>query len=480
MPFCSYAEGAGIYDVTPIENIFLLEYLPSVPEGFLRVYLYARMLSLHPEMGDGLEDMARALRMDEDAVRTAMDWWERQGLMQRLTDRPPTYAIIPMRVASVAPMEKDYYEYRDFNANLQALFGADNLLHPKQYEMANDWLNLMGFTQDAVLKMVEDKLKHSRSKKPDLANFFNRLNETAAQWAERGVRTAEDVERALAYDEQVDKTAAAVMKRLSMRRPATADEQKLVAKWLYEWEFSRDEIVDACTETTKSRTPTLAYLDAILENRRKGDKDRFEEFKGVLKELGAETQPTPDQMERYKHFLEQGFEPETIRLAAVQCSRKKKHRFEELEWMLKKWADAKLFRFEMADAYVRDMSRLADEVRALLERCGTERRPQMDDIALYEEWRAAWPKEIIDYAAQCARGMQLPMRYMDKLLGEWRRNGVSTLEAAQAQHTAHAARQTGGNAPVNPALNYEQRTYSESDFDDLFVDLNSPQGGDLA
>ena len=72
MPFCRFAEGAGMYDVTPIENMFLLEYLPSAPEGFLRVYLYARMLTLHPELGEDIADVARALRMDEESVYNAM------------------------------------------------------------------------------------------------------------------------------------------------------------------------------------------------------------------------------------------------------------------------------------------------------------------------------------------------------------------------------------------------------------------------
>ena len=353
MPFCSFAEGAGMYDVTPIENMFLLEYLPTAPGDFLRVYLYARMLSLHPELGDGIADVARALNMDEDAVFNAMTYWERQGLVRRMTDRPPTYALLPFRGNTPAanPMDGDYYQYRDFNASLQALFGPDTLLHPKQYEMANDWLNLLGFTQDAVLRMVEARLKRSRSKKPDPVKLFNRLNEIAAEWSERGVRTAEDVERALEYDSRVEKTASAVIKQFSMRRPATVDELQLVSKWLNEWGMSPEQILAACAETTKSRNPSLKYLDSILESRRKGEDANFGELKAVLRELGAEDRPTPDQLKNYGKMLDQGFEPETIRLAAVQCARKKKHRFEELEWMVGKWGEQQLYRSADADAY---------------------------------------------------------------------------------------------------------------------------------
>ena len=482
MPFCSFAEGAGMYDVTPVENMFLLEYLPTAPGDFLRVYLYARMLSLHPELGDGMADVARALNMDEDAVFNAMTYWERQGLVRRMTDRPPTYALLPFRGNAPAanPMDADYYQYRDFNASLQALFGPDTLLHPKQYEMANDWLNLLGFTQDAVLRMVEARLKKSRSKKPDPVKLFSRLNEIAAEWSERGVRTAEDVERALEYDSRVEKTASAVIKQFSMRRPATVDELQLVSKWLNEWGMSPEQILAACAETTKSRNPSLKYLDSILESRRKGEDANFGELKAVLRELGAEDRPTPDQLKNYGKMLDQGFEPETIRLAAVQCARKKKHRFEELEWMVGKWGEQQLYRFADADAYVRSMNRMTDEVRALLAKCGADRRPQMEDLTMYERWTAESPRPLIDYAAECAKGMQLPMRYMDKLLGEWQKAGVTTVDAARAEHERHSAAAKTVAQAVNPALDYEQRANADGDYDGLFINLDAENGGEGA
>ena len=111
MPFCSFSEGAAMFDVTPIENMFLLEYLPTAPDGFLRVYLHARMLCLHPELGQEIGDVARALNMEEDAVLNAFQYWEQQGLVEKLSDRPASYAIRPLRgdAAVRAEADRDYY-----------------------------------------------------------------------------------------------------------------------------------------------------------------------------------------------------------------------------------------------------------------------------------------------------------------------------------------------------------------------------------
>ena len=37
MPFFSFADGAAMFDSTPIENLFLMEYLPAAPGEYLRV-----------------------------------------------------------------------------------------------------------------------------------------------------------------------------------------------------------------------------------------------------------------------------------------------------------------------------------------------------------------------------------------------------------------------------------------------------------
>lgn len=482
MAFCQFAAGAGMYDVTPIENIFLMEYLPTAPDGFLRVYLYVRMAALHPELGGSIEDVAAALRMDEDSVFNAMTYWERQGLVCRMSDRPPTYSLLSVHGGAAAsnPMENDYYEYRDFNATLQTLFGPENLLSPKQFSMAYDWVNILGFTQDAVIRMVEAQLKKSRARKPE--TVFSRVNETADKWSRRGVRTLEDVERALLYDGQVDETATAVFKQLSISRPPTVDELQAVARWIHEWGYTKPEVIALCAETIKARNPTVAYLNSILEKRRKGAQtDVFRDAQAALKELNAfEVAPSEEQQNRYREMLEKGFEPRTIRLAAAYCRSKGQTRFEDLVWMVREWESMGLFRHDAAESYLQSRDRLVAGVRALLKRCGAERKPQLDDLKLYESWSSAFPEELIDYAAECARGMRQPMRYIEKVLSEWQKSGVKTVDEARATHEAYAQRTA---APAqNPALNYEQRTHQESDFDDLFVDLSKEyaEGGDPA
>lgn len=489
MSFFSFAEGSAMFDTTPIENLFLMEYLSTAPEACLRVYLYARMLALHPELGGDMAETARFLHMDEEAVYQAFAYWERQGLVKRLSDRPPTYALLPLRGdgdGAQPAMEQSYYTYRDYNASMQALFGK-NLMDTHDFRVANDWLDVLGYDQDAALRLVQYGIRTSRSKDPKPRGVFDRMNKLAAAWADRGCRTLEDVEKVIAEQEDVYPVAKAVVKRFALRRDPTVDEVELVKKWVVTWKLTQDQILDACAETTKASKPSFAYLDAVLKNRMDGDDALWGDLTEVLRELDAgQATPTPDQRKKYAELLSEGFEPECVKLAAIQCHRRKKTRFEDVEWMLRRWGAEGIRTRAAAEAYIEAMQARAERVRQVLEQCGLERRPTMGDLTMYEGWQSAHDPALIDYAATCARGMQVPMKYMDRLLEDWKAAGVRTVEEAAARHaSARQARAASPQAPAqNPALNYAQREYKEEDYgDDFFVDLDryaddSTGGGD--
>ena len=474
MAFCGFARGAAMYDATPIENLFLTEYLPAAPELCLKVYLYARMLALHPELDATLADMAKALRTDEDAVLDAMAYWEQQGLARRVADRPPQFELTLVQGGGVSAMDRSYYEYRDFNNDLQGIFGA-NLLHPSEFSRAVDWINGLGFEQDAVLLAVRHEVEQSRSKSPKPASLFKRMDKKMLEWADRGLRTRAALEREFQFTGSVRDTALAVLKRFSLKRLPTEDELAAVRRWMEEWQYSPEQILEACGETTKAQNPSVAYLDAVLKNRLSEDPALHAELSGILKELrGPGSGPTPDELAAYARFHGQGFEVETIRLAAIQCHRKRRTQFGDLEWMLEKWQKLGLFTRDAAEAYVSSMNRQRERMRGIMARCGLERAPRMDDLEKLERWQADLSDDVIDYAADCARGMGKPVLYMDKLLADWAANGIDTVEAARARHEAHAAAKgAAGSAKPNPALDYAQREYSEQDYgDDFYFDLD--------
>ena len=480
----SFAEGAAMFDSTPIENLFLLEYLPVAPEAFLRVYLYARVLALHPELGGDIKEMANALRMDEDVIYDAFAYWEQQGLARRLTDRPPTYELIAPRAESMIasnPMEHDYYAYRDFNASLQTLFG-DKLIEGHEYRVANDWLNALGYDQAAALRLVQYGIATSRVKNPSPVSVFKRMDKLAAAWSDRGCRTLEDVERAIADEEGVYTVAQAVLKAFALNRKPTMPELECVKRWTGEWGYTQAQIVEACGETSAARNPSFGYLDTILKNRLDADQTYWADAAEALRELdGPQAQPTPDVLKRYAALRRQGFEKQAVALAAVQCHETKKTRFADVEKLLGKWGAKGIYTTEAAKVWLDEQRRKSEAITALLEKARSQRRPTWDDLDLYDDWQGKYDPALIGFAATCAKGTKDPMERMNELLSEWQAAGVNSVEDAKAHREENRGKGAPGAKAKNPALDYAQRDYKDEDFDNLFIDLDKyGEGGDKA
>ena len=471
MPFLSFADNSAMYDATPLDNMFIIENLPTAPENFLKVYIYARMLCLHPEIGNG-EELERALGIDEATVENAMNYWERQGLVRRVADQPPEYVFLPVRGGQVNEMERDYYKFRDFDASLQALFPGDKMVHGAQYALANDWVETLHFTQEAALELVRGTIQRSRSKSPTPSSIFKTADRTAAKLADAGITDAEGVRRAMQGDEQASSMARKVLFRLGLRRNPTGPEEQMAAKWLGEWQLTPEEILAACDETVKATNPSFAYLDKILESSRQND-GSFDAVKELLETLGNYQKPNREQRTWYAARMQEGFQPETLRLAAAQRA-KRGGSFEGLEKMVTQWKELGLTRLADAEAFVSRNEALLEEFSAILRGAEIQMRPTVDDLAAYEDWKSCFQSGVVEFAAQCARGKRYPISYMRGLLETWREANVTSLEAAQEyqQRPRESGTRPQSNAPKNPALNYEQREYRNEDFeDDSYIEM---------
>lgn len=463
MAFCSFSRESALFDSTPIENMFLVEYLPQAPDDCLRVYLYARMLCCHPEMGGEIGDIAKALHLDEDEVLDAFSFWERQGLVERMSDRPLTFSFRSLNSGVIAKENDEVRRHLDYNSAVLKALDVTSI-GSKQTRMLYDWLDVLGYSQEAALKILEHEKKVSAQF--SINTIIKRADKRAVEWAERGIHSLEDVEKAISYDDQVYSMAYTVLRQLGIGRKPSVDELNCVRRWVSEWKLSQQEVIDACVHTTKSRNPSIAYLDAILKDKVGGGNPHFENMKAVLKDLGAaNATPTPEQIKKYSALLDAGFDPETLLLAAVQCAAKGWHTFDKLEWMLQEWGEAGVHSCDQAQAYLSNMQRMRDELRALYKNAGLVRSVYAKDIQLYESWKQKYSPEMILCAAQCSTGAREPTKYISKLLSEWEKAGITSPEAARAQHRNYQG--AAAKAPAQ-SMNYQQHDYTREEYSKNF------------
>lgn len=475
MGLFAFDDPFAMFDVTPVENQFILEYLPGARGDFVKVYLYGLQQCYHPRKDTGLPVMAQELNLSVEEILSAFRYWERKGLVRRVSDDPPAfqYANVKQRTLTQQALPSDR-AYEQFGEALYALFGNNRRLHGKEIAMAYEWVEDMGIPAEVVLMMVQHMITRNGK------NFsMKSAQKLAVGLADAKIATVEDAEAFFARDQQVYEGSRQVLRRMGKRREPSEDEMQLYALWITEYGFGPEAVLSACAETTAGE-PNFKYLDGILRGIRdrhgsnlKGASDisrakaKEQEEAAPLKELlRILHQPgltvNDSTLAIYRDFRLM-YPDEMIALAGRLCAPRRAD-LESVGNMLMKWKDLGLSTQAQVEDYIQQYNRHNAALVKLFQLWGHQRRPGDGDRKMMAAWmEMGFPMEVLEYGASLAREASRPMTYLNRLLTSWHREGAMTLEKAQQAHDATAAAGTRRKGKVVTEQQYDQRADEEDD-----------------
>lgn len=482
MAFCSFEEGAALFDCTPVENMFISEYMLRAPGDFVKVYLYALMLCYHDAQRMSLSSMARDLDMTEEEVERAFKYWARDGLVRQTGDNPVRFILRNVKQLALSraenPAEQLYN--RKFTEEIRRTLEGFPVTDA-DYQTIFDWVDVLELPEEVVLMLLQ--MEAESVKKRGERFSFRVADRRAQEWARSGVRTVEDVERIVVIGKEREKELRRLLARLGQRRNPSDDEKAMYEKWRGEWGFSEEAVQEACRETTKG-VPTMAYLDGILLRQhqlgrheagalREGfssDGARRVFVREVYAALGRTgVAPTRDDLAALGRWEADGYDRGLILLAAREAhARSGGGNFEDIEQKLGRWRAQGISTEAQVESERDRVRALNAELRELYAAAGVEKRVCQSDRDLLARWTGemGMARELILLAARYANGSGAPLKAMDRILGDWHGAGISTQEAAKAEHEAHAQGRAA-NAPAREPM--QRHTYTDEDYKKLYV-----------
>lgn len=481
MAFCSFDDSAALFDATPVENMFITEYMLRAPGDFVKVYLYGLMLCYHHAERMSLLSMARDLDVPPEDVERAFRYWEREGLVRQTGDNPVCFTYYNLKQITLTRAEKPSEQLynRNFTAEVERIL-APQSVNPSDFNVIFDWIDILKFPEEVVLMLLQ--IEKERSTTGNVS--FKIADEVAQEWSKTGIRTVEDVEKIVIIGRKREKELRRVLRELGQARKPSEAEKAVYNKWLDEWGFTCDSILDACKETLNGK-PSMKYLDAILERRyqiaNKGmsieqEHERFVFARRVFDGLGyVGVIPTDNDVNLIQTWREDGNSDELIGLAvAAAHGAKNGGTLDDVNTWLERWKRQGLTTPEAVTAHNNRQKALNAQLREIYEAAGMEKKTNQPDRDLLCAWMGemGMSMELVLLAAQYARGSGAPMMTMNRILSDWRRAGIGTLEAARAEHDSHvkAAQTAARTQDVMQRYTPEERrkTYSAAvlDFDE--------------
>ncbi len=476
MSMFGFDEQYAYYGVTPVDNQFILEYLPNATGDAVRVYLYGLMQCYHPQQAATLAQMARELSLTEDAVLTAYRHWERKGLVRRIADNPPAFRYVSIKqltmTGGAVPVD---HEYEAFATAVYGLFGNDRRLHGAEMSRCYEWVEEMGLPAEVVLYLIREMIaQHGKTV------AIKTIEKRAAMLAEEEVKSVEDAEVVLSRDKAVWDGSRAVIRRFGKRRAPSEDEQAMYRTWHVDWGFSQEDILAACAETTKGE-PTFAYLGGILSRLRaqqkitgveaalREEKDAAAPLKALLKVMKLQNVTINEGTLAVYADMRALYPDNIILMAGKECA-KRGADFEGVMTTLKNWKRNGLESAADVTRYMKQVDDANDFLLMLYEVLGVSVKPNAADRRLAKKWLETYGYDM-SFVTQCAAwaiGKEKPMLYLDAVLGSFHEKGISTMDAAMKERENYqqtlAAKQPAQTLPARGAKVVEQQQYTQREY----------------
>lgn len=325
-------------DVTVVSNVFIDEYMKNANDAQLKVYLYLLRM-MNAGLTTSISEMADLFNHTEKDITRALDYWEKNQLLKLKYDNAGNLSEVQFldyaktseedakETVSLAPVvqipskavpvpdkpdfKKPSYsldqlrEFRENEETEQILFVAEQYigrpLSPAEIKTILFFTDRLGFSEDLIDYLIQYCV--GKGKKD-----FRYIEKVAISWAEEGITTPG---QAAEFAAKYDKSVYDIMKALGKSGNPTKAEAGFATKWVREYGFTPDIILEACHRTVMATDKhRFEYADSILTSWYKNkvhhlsDVQALDDAYAKSKSSGTRTQArTTGQYSQFNQFM---------------------------------------------------------------------------------------------------------------------------------------------------------------------------------
>lgn len=261
---------------TLLENVFINHYMPQAPGSYVKAYILGlKYAQNYSNTALSNETIAKTLDITVEETINAWKYWESQHivklvpyaqgsedvaveflsikeLMLNIKEKKPKIdKYSPDRIITA----RQNFRIRDMFEYIKKIYGRE----PSTNEMFTylDWVDDYSMPPELVILLIDDC--YSRGKK-DLPY----LKQVAKNWFDAGINSLEKANEYTERHKEKWQKYSKVLNFLRVGRQPTAVEEQMLYKWFYEFSYSEEVVIKACSLTANTIKPSFSYLDKIL------------------------------------------------------------------------------------------------------------------------------------------------------------------------------------------------------------------------
>lgn len=475
MAFCDKEKQLIDNGYTVVDNRFFINYLPDAPDMRSAVYLLGLAVSNSNGEDNSLELIAQKLNITADDVMSAYLYWEELGLVHIVNDTPPRIIYLAPRDDESTLKKISPNKYRKFSRDIQDVIQG-RMITPHEFNEYYTFLEKNLFEPAALVAVA----KYCVELKGNDINYAYILTVAHNQLI-RGAATLATVSERLNSQQKYDDDLKLVFKAMSTNRRIEHADRENYEKWVKSYGFSLDVIA---TVAKGCKTGGMSKLDGLLSSYyRNGvfavkEIEQYEQEKNHLYDLarsinqaiGVYYQSLDAVVEEYVHpWILKGYDDETLLAIAKYCFRSGIRTLNGVADIIEKLYRNGVTTLKSLEEHLARLASTDEKIQLILTKCGLSRRTTSSDRTLYKTWTENWamPQEVVQYVAELAAGSNSPMAYINRILADYKQNGVFTVEQAKLYKGKRTEPTTATTAYIG-GRNMERRQYTDEELNALF------------
>lgn len=480
MAFCIKEKQLIDSGVTCVDNRFILTYLPDAPDKCVAVYLLGLALADSEGTDNSCETIALKLGITKEEVIAAYLYWDELGLVHITTDKSPKILYLDVKATTGALKKVKPSKFKKFNRDMQSAFES-RMLTPNEYYAYYDFLENTTFEPEALIAVA----KYCVALKGSDVNFRYVLT-VARNLLMRGATTLAVVQDKLNSQQKYDDDLKLVFKALGISRAFEHNDREMYEKWAKDFGFGIDLIVKIAQEC---KGKGMAKLDASLtEYYKKGalslveienykaEKEHLTELaKQLNRAIGVYYQSVEAEIDEYiVGWTRKGYDDETLLTIAKYCFKSGIRTLQGLANVIDKLYKNGITTVGAMDEYFAEQTKKDEIIKTVLNEAGIERNVTNNDRTLFRTWKK-WnmSDELICFVAVRAAGTNSPMSYVNRVLANYKQEGISTVAQAQAREKSTAA--TAAKKAIIGGIEIARAEYTEEQLNSLFTALDETE-----
>lgn len=275
---------------TPIENIFINDFMPMANGTYVKVYLLGYKYAHDKDENIKIDNntIAKHLNIPLVDVLNAWDFWEEKGIIEKLSNEGENSYDYSVKFLNLKQLYiKNNYrpvDIREQNIKSGYTCSVEDLVGANQIPEINNMFNSIDYIMRRQL-VPNEKQKvlewvHNYNMNPDIIEkaFFygvekkgqrnvNYIGGIIRNWYDQGITNVEALQDHLKLNDEKYYRYGKVMKYLGYgNRMASKAEMKVIDKWFEEYKFSMELVLKACENSKKTSNPSINYIDGILSS----------------------------------------------------------------------------------------------------------------------------------------------------------------------------------------------------------------------